>query len=222
MRGVAEPLDATAVLLSSFHELQSSVMKSSLLVAASLFISTIAASQSGPLSIDPASSKVIWTATKVTGEHTGGVPLKSGTLTVKDDVLLAATVTMDMTGMTCTDIENEGANAKLMGHLRSPDFFDTEKHGTATFTTTAVEKLDVASGKPNYRVTGDLTIKGITHPNTFDVLFWMEGKEARAAATITFDRTKYDIKYRSGTFFPEIGDKAISDAVTLTFDVSAK
>ena len=92
----------------------------------------------------------------------------------------------------------------------------------ATFTTTAVEKLDVASGKPNYRVTGDLTIKGITHPNTFDVLFWMEGKEARAAATITFDRTKYDIKYRSGTFFPEIGDKAISDAVTLTFDVSAK
>lgn len=205
-------------------EFKFSIMKSSLLIALSLFISTSVVGQSAPSpTIDPAASKVLWTASKVTGEHSGAVPVKSGTLSVKDGALASATVTMDMTGITCTDIQNEGANAKLLGHLRSPDFFDVEQHGAATFITTAVEMLsDAAPGKPNYRVTGDLTIKGITHPNTFDVLFWMSETEAHAAASFTFDRTKYDIKYRSGTFFPEIGDKAISDTVSLTFDVIAK
>lgn len=205
-------------------ELHHFIMKPLLLIAVSLLISSGAVGQANSsLTIDPAASKLLWTASKVTGEHSGGVPVKSGALSVKDGELASATVTMDMTGITCTDIENEGANAKFLGHLRSPDFFDVEQHGAATFTTTAMEKLpDAALGKPNYRVTGDLTIKGITHPNTFDVLFWMSENEARAAASFTFDRTKYDIKYRSGTFFPEIGDKAISDTVSLTFDVIAR
>jgi hypothetical protein len=50
----------------------------------------------------------------------------------------------------------------------------------------------------------------------------MDGDVARAAATFSFDRAKYDVKYRSGTFFPEIGDRVISDKVDLTFDVTAR
>ncbi len=180
--------------------------------------------QSGtPRPVDPAASKVLWTATKVTGEHTGGVPVKEGSISEMDGVLTGAEVTMDMKGITCIDIDNEATNAKLVGHLKSEDFFDVEKFGTATFKSTKVEKLaDVAPGKPNYRVTGELTIKGETKPNTFDCLFWMDGSVARAAATFTFDRAQYDIKYRSGTFFPDLGDKVISDTVSLTFDMSAK
>ncbi len=173
--------------------------------------------------MDPAASKVLWTATKMTGDHTGGVPVGTGTLILSDNVLKSARIELDMTGITCLDIEDAGTNAKFVGHLKGTDFFDVETHGTASFVTTAIEKIaDAAPGKPNYRITGDLTIKGITHPNTFDCLFWTEEKTARAAANFTFDRAKYDIKYRSGTFFPEIGDKAISDTVSLTFDVSAK
>ena len=173
--------------------------------------------------IEPADSKLLWTASKITGDHTGRVPVKGGSITVGNKTLEAAEVMIDMSGITCIDIENEGANAKLVGHLKSPDFFDVEQHPTATFKTTKVEAIaDAVPGKPNYRVTGDLTIKGITQPNSFDCLFWVEGDKARAAAMLSFDRTQYDIKYRSGSFFPEIGDKAIDDKVELAFDVTAR
>jgi len=196
-------------------------MKSSFFLAASYLITNMAFGQT--LTIDPAASKVLWTATKITGEHTGGVPVKSGTIELSEASLVNARITLDMEVLTVLDIEDAGTNAKLLGHLKGPDFFETEKHPEATFTTTTVEKIaDALPGKPNYRITGDLTIKRITLPNTFDCLFWMDGTTARAAAYLTFDRSKYDIKYRSGTFFPEIGDKAISDTVSLTFDVSAK
>ncbi len=199
-------------------------MKSPFLLAVSFLLTSFAVGQAGPaLTMDPAASKVLWTATKMTGDHTGGVPVKSGTIQLSDMDLKAAQITLDMTGITCLDVDDAGTNAKFVGHLKGADFFDVENHAEASFTTTAVEKIaDAAPGKPNYRVTGDLTIKGITLPNTFDCLFWMDGKTARAAANFTFDRAKYDIKYRSGTFFPEIGDKAISDTVSLTFDVSAQ
>lgn len=193
-----------------------------LLLAASLLATTITTAQTAR-TIDPADSKLLWTASKITGDHTGRVPVKGGSIAVGNKVLQSAEVMIDMSGITCIDIENEGANAKLVGHLKSPDFFDVEQHPTATFKTTKVEAIpDAVPGKPNYRVTGDLTIKGITQPNTFDCLFWVEGDKARAAAMLSFDRTKYDIKYRSGSFFPEIGDKAIADLVELTFDVTAR
>lgn len=196
-------------------------MKSLFLSTALLISGSIVAQNNLP--VDPAGSKFLWTATKVTGEHTGGVPVKSGALTVADGALKGAEVIIDMNGITCTDITNEGANAKFVGHLKGADFFEVDKHQTASFKTTKVEAIaGAAAGRPNYKVTGDLTIKGITKPNTFDCIFWMDGKTARAAANLTFDRGQYDIKYRSGTFFPEIGDKAISDTVSLTFDITAK
>ncbi|MGV3638501.1 MAG: YceI family protein [Flavobacteriales bacterium] len=191
-----------------------------LLLAAAL---TFGAQAQSSKPILPAESKLLWTASKVTGDHTGRVLVKGGSVTVKDGALVAAEVVIDMMGITCIDIENEGTNAKFVGHLKGPDFFDVEKHPTATFTSTKVEAIEGASpGKPNYRVTGDLTIKGITKPTSFTCIFWQEGDLARAAASFSFDRTQYDIKYRSGAFFPELGDKAIADDVDLTFDVTAQ
>lgn len=176
-----------------------------------------------PKPIVPSESKLLWTASKMTGDHTGRVAVKGGSITLKDGVLVAAEVIIDMTTITCIDIENEGTNAKFVGHLKGADFFDVENHPMATFTSTKVEPIEGATpGKPNYRVSGDLTIKGITKPNAFTCIFWQEGDVARSAASFTFDRTQYDIKYRSGAFFPEIGDKAIADQVDLTFDVTAR
>jgi polyisoprenoid-binding protein YceI len=194
-------------------------MKNLVLTSALFALSLTTSAQS----VDPAASKVLWTATKVTGDHTGNVPVKEGTITVADGKLAAAHMVIDMTGITCIDIENEGANTKLVNHLKSADFFDVENHTTATFKSISVEAIAGATpGKPNHAVTGDLTIKGITHPVTFNCLFWTEGSTARSAASFTFDRSKYEIKYRSGSFFPDLGDKVISDTVSLTFDVTAK
>jgi polyisoprenoid-binding protein YceI len=198
-------------------------IKQILILSFALLCGQLNAQGIDPLELVPDRSRVLWTATKVTGEHTGGVPVASGTVEVADGELIGAEITMDMSGLTCLDIESPESNAKLVRHLKSDDFFAVEKFPAATFKTTKVEAIPGAGrGKPNYRVSGDLTIKGITHPVSFDCIFWMDGSSARAAANFTFDRSKYDIQYRSASFFSDLGDKAISDTVSLTFDIAAQ
>ncbi len=191
------------------------------LTLASLLLVTCAISAQD-FAIDPSASQVLWTGTKVTGEHTGTLGVKKGTIIMNGRDLGAADITMDMTAITCSDITNPGSNEKLVNHLKSADFFDVENHPEATFRTTKVEGLPANSGQPNYRVTGDLTVKGITHPVTFEVLLRKVGEVVHAAANLEFDRAKYDIRYRSGAFFEELGDRMIHDTVRLTFDVRAQ
>src|SRR5690606_26433626 len=73
-----------------------------------------------------------------------------------------------------------------------------------------------------YQVTGDLTIKGITHPAQFQCFIEEEGQGLRAHGSLSFDRTKYDIRYRSGAFFEDLDDKLIHDEVQLAFDLHTK
>nr|MDQ3017685.1 YceI family protein [Bacteroidota bacterium] len=112
------------------------------------------------------------------------------------------------------DLQGEG-KGKLEGHLKSPDFFSIESHPTAIF----VVKKAVAKGKGVYDVTGDLTIKGITNTVTFPTTVNVSGKEVTAKANIKIDRSQYDVRYGSGKFFENLGDKTIYDdfdlAVTL-------
>ena len=100
---------------------------------------------------------------------------------------------------------------KLEGHLKSDDFFGVETHPTAKLVFTDVK----ASGKNSYEVTGDLTIKGITKPVTFDVSVY----GSKATATMKVDRSLYDVKYGSGAFFDNLGDKTIYDEFDLVVDL---
>lgn len=117
-----------------------------------------------------------------------------------------------MTSLTATDLTGE-YQGKLNGHLKADDFFGTDKFPTAklVFKTIGAKATDV------YTVTADLTIKGITKPVTFDIT--VKGNTATTAFKV--DRTKYDIKYNSGNFFENLGDKTINDdfelAVALKF-----
>ncbi len=163
--------------------------------------------------IDAAKSAVNWLAKKVTGQHNGTVNLKDGVLVFnKAKKLIGGTFTTDMTSMTATDLTGEYLG-KLNGHLKSEDFFNTAKFTTATL----VFKTVTAKGADAYTVTGDLTIKGITKLVTFEL-----ATTANSATTkFMVDRTKYDIKYGSKSFFESIGDKAIDNefelAVALKF-----
>jgi len=157
--------------------------------------------------VDASKSSINWLAKKVTGQHSGTVNLKSGTLVFKGKKLASGTFVVDMTSLTATDLTGEYLG-KLNGHLKSEDFFGTEKFPTATL---VFKKIGVKA--PNvYTVTGDLTIKGITNPITFD----LATTKNTAATTFKVDRTKYDIKYNSASIFSSIGDKAISDDFELT------
>ncbi len=173
--------------------------------------------------LDATKSEVKWHAKKVTGEHMGNINVSNGQLTVDKNKVTGGTFTIDMNSITCTDIKDAEYNGKLIGHLKSDDFFSTEKHPTATFKITSLKPIaKAAAGQPNTTVTGDLTIKGITKPVTFPATITVKNGVATAKANVTVDRTKYDIRYGSKSFFENIGDKAIYDDFTVSFNVTAK
>ncbi len=158
--------------------------------------------------VDVAKSKVTWVGKKVTGQHTGTVNLKEGTLVFDGKKLTGGTFTVDMNSIVATDLKAGEGKEKLEGHLKSDDFFGTDKYPTSTL----VFKTIKAKGKDVYTVTADLTIKGKTNPVTFDIAV----KGNTASTTLKVNRTKYDIKYGSGSFFDNLGDKTINDDFDLT------
>ncbi|MEZ2443035.1 YceI family protein [Chitinophaga sp. RCC_12] len=157
--------------------------------------------------VDIKESKLSWTGKKVTGQHEGTINIADGKLEVESNVLKGGSFSLDTRSIAVTDIKDAGGNAKLLGHLKSEDFFAVEKFPAATFATTSV----TSKGGGNYEVTGNLTIKGITNPVTFPATVTVAGSKLTAKAAIKVDRTKYNIKYGSKSFFEGIGDKAIYD-----------
>ena len=173
--------------------------------------------------LDAASSSVEWTAKKVTGQHNGTVAIKSGELKAEAGKLTAGKFAMDMTAIKVVDITDAETNGKLAGHLNSDDFFATAKNPESTFEIVSVEPIaGAAAGAPNYTVKGNLTIKGIAKAITFPATITMEEKELKATAQFDIDRTEWDIKYGSGKFFQDLGDKMINDAFNVKFNIVAK
>ena len=160
--------------------------------------------------VNTETSTVTWKGYKVTGSHTGTVNLKEGTLAFDGDKLSGGQFTIDMTSLVSTDLEGE-YKGKLEGHLKSDDFFGIANNPTSTLVFNKVE----ASGKNSYKVTGDLTIKGKTNPISLDVSIY----GSKATATMKVDRAKYDIKYGSGSFFDNLGNKTIYDEFDLVVDL---
>ncbi|HMN06651.1 MAG TPA: YceI family protein [Flavobacteriales bacterium] len=172
--------------------------------------------------VDPAATKVGWVGKKVTGEHNGSIQVKGGSLQWGTNGLQGGEVVVDMSTIKDLDMDEDGAS-RLEAHLNSKDFFNTSEFKTATFKITRVEKLTPSSsGQPNYTVAGDLTIKGITKPVTFQVEAWQVRGGVRAKGTLSFDRTLYGIKFRSGQFFDALGDRMIYDMIDLSFDLMAQ
>lgn len=168
--------------------------------------------------VDTAASKIVWVGKKVTGQHTGEIKLASGTLSADGKKLVAGNFLIDMTTMTCTDLDAT-SGGKLLGHLNSDDFFSTAKNKTAQFKITNVS----AESAGSVNITGDLTIKGITNKITFPASVQQKGGVIVAVAKgVKVDRTKFDIKYGSKSFFASIGDKAINDDFELDINLVAK
>lgn len=155
-------------------------------------------------------STVAWKGYKVTGSHNGNINLKDGSLSFDNNQLTGGSFTVDMTSLISTDLEGEWKD-KLEGHLKSDDFFGVESHPTATLVFNTVS----AKSKNSYDVTADLTIKGITNPINFTLAVYGN----KANATLKIDRAQYQIKYGSGSFFDNLGDKAIYDEFDLVVDL---
>lgn len=168
--------------------------------------------------VDTAASNIVWTGYKVTGQHTGNVKVKSGSIVYHDGKLTGGSFEIDMNSITCTDLQGEWGD-KLVGHLKADDFFGVAKFPTAKFVITRAYPTDT---KGNYRVIGNLTIKEATKEIKFNANVADAGSEIKCTGTIKLDRTEFNVRYGSGSFFDGLGDKTIYDEFDLAVSLVAK
>lgn len=168
---------------------------------------------------NPTESVIEWTGYKPTGKHNGTIKLESGVFTAKDGKLESGSFLIDMKSIVVLDIPaDDKYNAKLVGHLKSPDFFDVEKYPSAAFEVTGLEEKE---GKT--WLSGNLTLKEKKNNVTFPVTLANDGDMFTITSEVfTIDRSKWDVKYGSKSFFDNLGDKFINDDIELKIVVKSK
>jgi polyisoprenoid-binding protein YceI len=181
-------------------------------------------------------SALQWTGRKKTGKHDGTVQLVEGKLNAKKGKLQAGDFVADMTTIHCTDEGMDSASyKKLIGHLKSGDFFQVDSFPKAKFELTGVKKfdkdtsmkigLDTLKKKPTHYIAGNLTMKGITK-NVSEVPAWIDvnKKRVKALSEFSFDRTRWDIMFGSRsteTTMKQMKDGFIYDQVDLRISLHA-
>lgn len=171
--------------------------------------------------VDTKTTTTTWLCKKVTGQHDGKITISKGSIINNHNTITGGTIEFDMNSITCSDLTDKGYNDKLIGHLKADDFFGVEKNPTAKFEITKVALTPSLVAGNDYDVTGKLTIKGITNEITFPAKIKMDAKTMVVIAKINVNRTKFDIKYGSASFFESLGDKAIDDNFELNINLVA-
>jgi polyisoprenoid-binding protein YceI len=148
----------------------------------------------------------------------GSVRLKSGEVTVVQGLITDGEFVIDM-----NTIESTPHKDRLVAHLKSDDFFGVESYPIATFklkSMAATSELGAKEGR--YVIAGNLTVKGITKPISFTTTLKPDGDSLSGSASFAINRADWEVKYNSSTFFKDLGDKIIRDAVTIGLDLKAE
>jgi len=166
----------------------------------------------GIYNIENETSYITWTGREVsTSFHYGTIDLTSGQFELSEGLISSGEFVVDMTTIKNQDLPSESAQNRLENHLKSDDFFSVEAYPTAKIFISQSEKI--SDGK--WLVSADLTIKNFTHPIEFEMINSLEGWNA----SLVFDRSLYEVKFRSGTFFEMLGDKMIYDDIELEINL---
>jgi len=189
--------------------------KTAFLVVLAFVFTLSASADGGNKKLNSEKSKVEWLGKKVTGEHSGTIKVSEGSLMLNGDKLEKGSFVVDMGTIVCTDIKDDGYRTKLEGHLKSDDFFGVEKYPEAKFEMLKAKNL----GEGNYEVHGNITIKDITKPISFKVNMHQHGNDLHVSGKIVIDRSQFNVRYGSGSFFDNLGDKTIYDDFELTLDL---
>ena len=171
--------------------------------------------------VDTKLSVVEWYAEKLNGKHNGTIMFSSGEIQ-HDHGKLTGTFEIDMNTIENKDMEQGEYKTKLETHLKSEDFFGVATFPKSKFIITSVNPVTEAKQAGfTHTVKGNLTIKDKTNEISFDAIIKMEGSKIVCTGTVIVDRSKFDVKYGSKTFFEDIGDKMIYDEFTLKFNIVA-
>jgi len=168
--------------------------------------------------IKAAQSNIDWIGRKVTGAHYGTIDIKEGTFILNDGKLTSGKFIVDTTSIKILDVTDPTTNKQFAGHLASDDFFASERYPEALFVITSAEPDE----NNTYNVNGDLTIKGITHPIVFTAACNISANTLIASGKIIVNRILYEMKFRSGNFFKDLGDTLIYDEFELNVRITAK
>jgi len=163
--------------------------------------------------VNTKNSTVKWIGSKIASSHEGNVNIAKGVLAIEHGNLVGGEFSIDMNSIICTDLKADKGGNKIVKHLKNEDFFNVEEFPLAIVRIVRAEK-----GEGNmYDILAELTVKGITNPIKFQANVDVNGKNFQATAKMKIDRTKWDVKYGSGSFFDNLGDKAILD--NIEFDI---
>ncbi|MDO6429417.1 YceI family protein [Flavitalea sp. BT771] len=165
--------------------------------------------------IDTKESVVAWKGSSVPGNHEGYAYISKGELMIENGQLMGGTVEIEMNKIEGHDHSRDNG---LINHLKGPDFFDVKKFPFSTIAISSVASINVEDKE----ITGNLTIKGITHPVTFPVKMEMKDGIVKASGKLVIDRTLWDVRYKSGKFFDNLKDQAIADSIEFNIKVVAK
>lgn len=153
------------------------------------------------LPIDTSKSRITWVGAKVTATHPGGFRKFNGTVTVNDGAVTATKIDIE-TNSLYTEPE------KLVGHLKSADFFKVEQFPTATFESTSI--VPAPAGSPagaTHMVTGNLTMAGKTNTVSFPAAINVNGTTVTSKAAFKINRQEWGLHIPA---LPTISSRTIS------------
>jgi polyisoprenoid-binding protein YceI len=165
--------------------------------------------------IDTKETFVEWKGSSVGGTHAGYVYISKGELMIENGQLMGGTAEVNMNTI---EDEDHRSDNNLIEHLKNQDFFDVKKFPSSTITITKAESIN----GEQIKVTGNLSIKGITHPVSFPAKMEIKDGIVRANGRLVIDRTRWGIRYKSGKFFDNLKDEAISDSIEFNIKIVAK
>lgn len=177
------------------------------------------------VSVDSSASYLSWKGFKPGGQHYGKLPVSAGELDLKDGVLRAGSVSIQMNGIIVEDLKAEDGADKLKQHLESEDFFDVAKYPEARFELTNLPAEGVKVAELT-ELQGNLTLKDVTKNITIPVASVVAdpatGAYTITSKTFTINRADWNVKYGSKSFFTGLGDKFINDDIELNFVLKTK
>ena len=193
-------------------------MKQVILTVTVLLASTLFAAEK--YTVDTKSSEIYWKGTKPGGSHFGIVQLSSGTIEIDKDKIVGGEFTINFNTIRVDDLKDNEWNQKLVGHLKSEDFFYVEKYPYGRFKITKAEK----KAENTYLVTGDLTARGTTKEISFEAEVVIGDKEFTGKTDLfKLDRTDWNLKYNSSKFNADLlKDRIIDDLMELKVTLVAK
>lgn len=180
-----------------------------------MMLRTIACTQPFQTSwqLDVQKSKVLWNTGKMMGGHYGYFLFQSGNLEYSvTGEPVRGTFNMDMNSIRTTDNPEEAGRKKKDAELRGNDFFASDQYPVATM---VVKKITRIGSSADYRVAGDLTIKGITKPIEFTATINTKNNTSHITASVDISRQLWNIHSKPQTismdFLSGIKEKIVPD-----------